>query len=105
MSSNNDREALARISANLLVEILSAARQHKGLYEQLGISQETFADLSRLSIAELYQIADGSFIGFNIDDRMLKLARPKTPCIHATANNCSMMHCAWALHVLSCIST
>ena len=73
MSSNNDREALARISANLLVEILSAARQHKGLYEQLGISQETFADLSRLSIAELYQIADGSFIGFNIDDRMLNL--------------------------------
>ena len=29
--NSNDREALARISANLLIELLSAARQHKGL--------------------------------------------------------------------------
>ena len=71
--NSNDREALARISANLLVELISAARQHKGLYEQLGISPATFADLSRLSIAELYQIADGSFVSFNIDERTLNL--------------------------------
>lgn len=71
--NNNDRDALARISANLLVELISAARQHKALYTQLGIQQETFADLSRLSIAELYRIADGGIVSINIDDRMLNL--------------------------------
>ncbi|RKW13979.1 STY4526/YPO1902 family pathogenicity island replication protein [Cardiobacterium hominis] len=71
--NSNDREALARISANLLIELLSAARQHKGLYLQLGISQETFADLSRLNIAELCQIADGGFVSININERMLNL--------------------------------
>lgn len=68
-----DRDVTARIGFAVMNELLDAAQQGKGYYEQVGINRETFADLATLSVAELRSVCRNPFLHLRIDDRVLAL--------------------------------